>query len=328
MGCWGITAFDSDAGLDAVDYIREHLPKDGKLELGEIIKNLQRDDVRLPQARDGESHTSPMALAEILVKFMDREAGSLDYDEDWVAGDPKFKAVTSLTASKEDLQWIRDYLSETLESAREDAESHKWHGWFEERNWIGWQEHMSGLVGRLDALLATTEDRVDLLQEQKGEAKQENERYHILEQVCASTPDKHHYLILQAQDAQTGELVWAIGDDQVCAIAHSDFIRNTGINYNDVLIQEIPYRENSPDRVGDWLPLVKELVEFTLQKYMEHDGLVHVYPQWLPEDVRPWTGRELFEQMIADTDHLILYPNNVMDFVPREKSPEIVPPTL
>lgn len=104
MGCWGITAFDSDAGLDAVDYIREHLPKDGKLELGEIIKNLQRDDVRLPQARDGESHTSPMALAEILVKFMDREAGSLDYDEDWVAGDPKFKAVTSFTASKEDLQ--------------------------------------------------------------------------------------------------------------------------------------------------------------------------------------------------------------------------------
>ena len=32
MGCWGITAFESDAGLDAVDFIRNNLPEDGKLQ--------------------------------------------------------------------------------------------------------------------------------------------------------------------------------------------------------------------------------------------------------------------------------------------------------
>ena len=42
MGCWGITAFESDAGLDSVDYIRRSLPKNGSLELGSIIGTLQR----------------------------------------------------------------------------------------------------------------------------------------------------------------------------------------------------------------------------------------------------------------------------------------------
>lgn len=30
MGCWGITAFESDEGLDALGCIRKNLPKDGK----------------------------------------------------------------------------------------------------------------------------------------------------------------------------------------------------------------------------------------------------------------------------------------------------------
>ena len=38
MGCWGITAFESDAGLDAVCCIRRSLPKDGKLELDAVIQ--------------------------------------------------------------------------------------------------------------------------------------------------------------------------------------------------------------------------------------------------------------------------------------------------
>ena len=43
MGCWGITAFESDAGLDAVCCIRRSLPKDGKLELDAVIQRLQQD---------------------------------------------------------------------------------------------------------------------------------------------------------------------------------------------------------------------------------------------------------------------------------------------
>ena len=32
MGCWGITAFESDAGLDAISLIRKHLPEQGDVE--------------------------------------------------------------------------------------------------------------------------------------------------------------------------------------------------------------------------------------------------------------------------------------------------------
>ena len=83
MGCWGITAFESDAGLDSVDYIRSNLPKGGKLDLGEIIDALQNDQIRLPDVEFAENHTSPMALAEIVVKFLDGDMDGLDYDEDW-----------------------------------------------------------------------------------------------------------------------------------------------------------------------------------------------------------------------------------------------------
>ena len=100
MGCWGITAFESDAGLDSVDYIRSNLPKGGKLDLGEIIDALQNDQIRLPDVEFAENHTSPMALAEIVVKFLDGDMDGLDYDEDWAKEQNKFRDITSFTASK------------------------------------------------------------------------------------------------------------------------------------------------------------------------------------------------------------------------------------
>lgn len=176
MGCWGITAFESDAGLDSVDYIRRILPQDGKLELGKVIESLQRDDVRLPDVQDAESHTSPMALAEIMVKILDGDASSLDYSEEWAAEDKKFSSMTSFTASKESILWLRNYVSDTLGCAKKNAEFHakygeKWGGWFEEKNWIGWQEHMKELVSRLNTLLASPENAIELIspQEQKND---------------------------------------------------------------------------------------------------------------------------------------------------------------
>ena len=63
MGCWGITAFESDAGLDAVDFIRNNLPEDGKLQVQRVLEELQQDDWNRPDnPKDGPSHTSPMAL--------------------------------------------------------------------------------------------------------------------------------------------------------------------------------------------------------------------------------------------------------------------------
>lgn len=164
MGCWGITAFESDAGLDSVDYIRRILPQGGKLDLGEVIEALRKDDVRLPDVRNAESHTSPMALAEIMVKFLDQDIGALDYDEDWAAKDNKFSGITSFIASKESLQWIRGYLSDTLRYTKEEERAgHKWGGWFKQKDWITWQEHMTALIGRLDSLMAAPGDQLELI---------------------------------------------------------------------------------------------------------------------------------------------------------------------
>lgn len=161
MGCWGITAFESDAGLDAVGFIKNNLPKNGKLELETIIEALRQDNWNAPpDVEQAESHTSAMALAEIMVKFIDRDIGSLDR---------KFSTVTSFSAGRESLLWLRDYISGTLRHARLRAkyDGEKWGGWFEEKNWIGWQEHMKTLIGRLDALLAVGENRIELIASQQ-----------------------------------------------------------------------------------------------------------------------------------------------------------------
>ncbi|MCD7991362.1 MAG: hypothetical protein LUK37_06085 [Clostridia bacterium] len=48
MGCWGITAMQSDDGLDAVEFIRGCLPKDGKLKLSMLIQPLIQDEWNRP----------------------------------------------------------------------------------------------------------------------------------------------------------------------------------------------------------------------------------------------------------------------------------------
>lgn len=72
-------------------------------------------------AKDGESHISPMALAEMPVKFLDKDIDDLDYKESRTANERKFSAITSFTASRESVPRLRDYISDTLEHARENA---------------------------------------------------------------------------------------------------------------------------------------------------------------------------------------------------------------
>lgn len=80
MGCWGITALESDNGLDAVRCVRYNLPADGQLDLGEMLERLKKDRWNAPcDVKLGCAHTSPMALAEIVVKYLDGDPGSLDY---------------------------------------------------------------------------------------------------------------------------------------------------------------------------------------------------------------------------------------------------------
>ena len=168
MGCWGLTAMQSDDGLDTVEFIRGCLPKDGKLELSAIIQSLLQDEWNRPsEVTDGQPHTSPMALAEIMVKFLEHDLGSLDHDVGPHMRQNEFSTVTSFTATKESIQWIRNYIADTLRYSRRNAQmesqDRKWGGWFKEENWVGWQEHMTYLVGCLDVLLSSVGSQVELV---------------------------------------------------------------------------------------------------------------------------------------------------------------------
>ncbi|WP_313180783.1 DUF4259 domain-containing protein [Lacrimispora sp.] len=174
MGCWGITAFESDAGLDSVEFIRKNIPGDGRLELGKIIEAMQKENYRVYDVTDGSSHSGPMALAEVIIKMNGWDFSDLDYDGGPYRKEKKFGDITSLSASRESLQWLRNYISDTLKYAKENAEfrakyGEKWSGWFEESNWYGWQDHMVTLIGQLDTFLASSGDQMELLSPRERE---------------------------------------------------------------------------------------------------------------------------------------------------------------
>ena len=170
MGCWGITAFESDAGLDAVGFIRENLPVDGKLEVKTIIDLLRGDSwCAPPDVTDGDSHSSPMALAEIIVKFRNKDMTGLDADLYATKG-RKFAFMTSFTADKESIGWLQGYLTDTLKYSRGNAANgRKWNGWFKENDWNSWQNHMECLIRHMDELLSTSEDTIELIQPETQE---------------------------------------------------------------------------------------------------------------------------------------------------------------
>ena len=173
MGCWGISGLQSDSGLDAISYVRKKLLWEGRLDLDTVIDTLQKSSWnRPPEASEGLSHTSFMAVAELIVLYLNKDAASLDYVGHWSEKDGKFASIQSFTASKESLAYLRDYLSDSLRYAKENAKckaehEEMWGGWFEEENWIGWQEHMEALVSCLDTLLAAEGNLLELVPQQQ-----------------------------------------------------------------------------------------------------------------------------------------------------------------
>lgn len=165
MGCWGITAFESDEGLDAVDLIRRNLPGNGKLEAKMVITLLKKDIwCAPPDTADGESHTSPMAFAELMVKFLDRDTSGLDYEDVYFSEGSKFSSLISFTADQESIHWIHDYLMHTLGHSRKEATWwKKWGGWFQEKDWLNWQAHMERLIERMNQLMEIPEDMIELI---------------------------------------------------------------------------------------------------------------------------------------------------------------------
>lgn len=166
MGAWGTKAFESDAGLDVIDAIRRNLPENGELTLQTILKSIKDSDwQQLDDPAIGISHTSPLAVTELIFKIRDGDYSSLDYTDDR----NQFENLKSFTADKESLIWLKDYLTENLAAARHNAATSEdpanpYNNWFYEENWVAWQEHMETLIGRLDSLIADDTDLIELKQ--------------------------------------------------------------------------------------------------------------------------------------------------------------------
>ena len=82
----------------------------------------------------------------------------------------KFAFMTSFTADKESIGWLQGYLTDTLKYSRENAtRGRKWNGWFKEKDWNNWQNHMECLIRHMDELLSTPEDTIELIQPETQE---------------------------------------------------------------------------------------------------------------------------------------------------------------
>lgn len=174
MGAWRITAFESDAGLDVIDAIRDHLPEDGKLTLQTILESVKSSQWReLDDPQLGNSHTSPLAVTELIFKLRDGLYDDLDYVEQWEGDYNLFKDLSTFTADKESLRWLKDYLTENLAAARNYAALpfNPNNGWVSREDWEGWQTHMESLIGRLGELLDSPEEEINLLG--RGQAQED-----------------------------------------------------------------------------------------------------------------------------------------------------------
>lgn len=59
-------------------------------------------------------------------------------------------------------------------------------------------------------------------------------------------------------------------------------------------------------------------MKHTLDAYINHEGFVHVYPQWLPEDLETPMPRELLLDR-SKIDHVILHDVGIIEAVPASE---------
>ena len=170
MGCWGVKAFESDEGLDSLEWIRNHILEDGCLHLKKLLDQLKLDEwCRPPAAENGESHSSTMLIAKLMESFQNDTIDEWEY----LPNNP-FEKVVSFLVEKESVKEMCEYLSKTLESARKNTQDNQWNGWFEETNWNEWQEHMESLIETLRKILEQDGDVLDLIPQTKQEISEEH----------------------------------------------------------------------------------------------------------------------------------------------------------
>ena len=131
--------------------------RDGKVKLEDIIDSLKKDLWNHPQdIKEGYTHTSPMMLAEVMVKFLDGEAAELDFYGLCESKSVRFSGISSFTADKQSVQYLQEYLSEHLKYKRQmddfgEKYGEKWGGFVKELDWIEWQGHMEFLIHRMQS---------------------------------------------------------------------------------------------------------------------------------------------------------------------------------
>ena len=166
MGSWGIKAFDSEIGLDTLEFIRTHIPKNGCIILKELLEQIRLDAWCMPpDVEKGESHTSIMMIAELMESFQNGNIEEWEY----IPKKP-FKKIVSFIADRESVLQMHEYLFGILQQARKNAENgNRWNGWCEERNWESWQTHMENLLENLQDILYRNEAEVELVLQAENE---------------------------------------------------------------------------------------------------------------------------------------------------------------
>lgn len=140
-----------------------------KEKIEEAFAGFVEKNRRLPVAREMKPQYG-LPTRRTFERYMDttaQEYAELRYDEEWAAEDNKFRSITSFTASRASLRELRDYLADTLKYARIRAErqikaGELPGGWFDPKDWDGWQKHMEGLIHRLDGVLALEGSTLEL----------------------------------------------------------------------------------------------------------------------------------------------------------------------
>ncbi|WP_405104481.1 DUF4259 domain-containing protein [Paenibacillus sp. FSL K6-1217] len=141
MGAWGITALESDEGLDLVAAIEDMLPRD-TLDLGELMTKFGEDHFLY----DG----TVLALAELYIEFL--EKGRLDYDHE-----EKVRSLTQVrafTADRISLGALLEHLNVIWTDIEGDCEGDLAELWRESPSWDEWRAHVQQLIAKLDARLA------------------------------------------------------------------------------------------------------------------------------------------------------------------------------
>ena len=202
MGCFGVRAFDSDDGMDAIDTLRASLPPAGiAFELKAAIRTLLDTPDMVPDANKGLMHAGPVALTELLIRYKDGSVDVLDSDDE----EPiKFAAVEALIVDHRSVSWMHDYLSNILRvrveyADRQEKESGddrtSWGGWREKSDWLLWQKHMAKLMGFLDTLILKAKDGpFDLLEAEIDEP--EDEEPALICATCGMAIENDYYRVL------------------------------------------------------------------------------------------------------------------------------------